>query len=174
LLLLLLLIFFRKPLIEGGRYAPTDLLQGAPLLRVAPDSYVRSNVVLGDPVNQVHPWMKWNRERMGAGALPLWNPYNGWGTPHLANFQSAPFSPFTLPFLLLPFEIALVLAPFLKLFTLGLFTLLFLRRTGLDLLPALAGTVLFTFGGYQVVWLAYAHVGAVRANSQDSQRGCRK
>jgi hypothetical protein len=108
----------------------------------------------------MQPFLAWNRDEVRQGRLPLWNPYNGWGAPHLANYQSAVFSPYSLPFYLLDFRAALLTAACLKLVSLGWFTYLFLRRLALAHAAALVGAVAYAFGGYHVVWLGWAHVGA--------------
>jgi Bacterial membrane protein YfhO len=159
----LLLVFFWTPLSQRGYYAPTDLLQSSELLRIAPPDYVRKNPLMADPVDQFHPWLRWSREELRAGRLPLWDPYNGWGAPFVANYQSAVFSPFSFPFYLLSFRAALVVVAFLRLFGLGLFTYLFLRRVGLVHMGALVGAVAFMFSGYSVLWLNWTFTGVLLA-----------
>ncbi len=158
-LTLFLLVFFWTPLTRGGYYAGADLLQYFPLLRVAPPDYVPKNGLLGDTVVVMFPSLSWSKTLLWQGELPLWNPYNGWGVPHLGNYQSAVFSPFSLPFYLLPFRAALVVAAFAKLFLFGFFTYLWLRLVGLSFPAALLGGVAFMFGGYHVLWLNWPLVG---------------
>jgi hypothetical protein len=146
-----------EPISTGGVYAPTDLLQGSALLRIAPPDYVRTNPIAGDVVDFMHPALHWNRHELWQGRLPIWNPYNGWGVPNLANYQSAVFSVFSLPFYFLPFRIALVIAAALKLYCLGLFTFLYLRTLKLSHISALAGSVAYMFGGYNLLWLSWDH-----------------
>jgi hypothetical protein len=159
-LVALLLVFFWTPISRGGYYAPTDVLQESELLRVAPPDYVSKNRVSFDIAQQNHPFLEWNRAQLWAGSLPLWNPYNGWGAPHLANYQSAVFSPFSLPFYVLSFRHAIIAAAFLKLLGSGCFTYLFLRRLAVHHAAALVGAVAFTFGGYNVLWLHWTNVNA--------------
>ena len=161
MLLLLLVVLLWKPLSSDRYYAPADLLQSSPLLREAPEGYRFGNVLLTDPVQQMFPWLEWNRDRIRHADLPVWNPYNGAGAPHLANYVSAVFSPFSAPFYVLPLRLALVAAAGLKLFVLGLFTYLFLRRVRVSHLGALVGGVAFMFAGYHLVWLSWPHPGAV-------------
>jgi hypothetical protein len=157
----LLLVFFWQPLTRGGYYAGADLLQYFPLFQVGPGDYVVKNHLLGDTVVVMFPSLRWNASELAAGRLPLWNPYNGWGVPHLGNYQSSLFSVYTLPYLLLPFRWALLAAPLLKLLGLAVFTLLFLRRIAVGHTAALVGTVAFTFAGYNVLWLQWPLSSAV-------------
>ncbi len=46
-----------------------------------------------DTLEYVFPEKWFNVESYQKGLIPLWNPYIACGTPHLANFQSAPFYP---------------------------------------------------------------------------------
>ena len=39
------------------------------------------------------PWDQYISEMLKSGIIPLWNPYQGFGAPLLANFQSAFFYP---------------------------------------------------------------------------------
>jgi hypothetical protein len=159
-LVALLIIFLWQPITSDGYYATTDLLQESELLRIAPEGYAAENPLLGDPVWQMHPWLEWNRDRLGRGDLPVWNPYNAGGVPHLANNVSAVLSPVSLPFYVLPFRSALFVAAGLKLFVLGLFTYLFLRRVRLSHLAGILGAVAFMFSAYNVLWVNWPHPGA--------------
>lgn len=156
----LLVVFLWQPITSNGYYATTDMLQSSPLLRVAPAGYTIENNLLGDPVWQMHPWLEWNRDQLRKGDLPLWNPYNGSGVPHLANNVSAVLSPFSVPFYVLPFRAALWVAAGFKLFVLGLFTYLYLRRIRVSHLAGIVGAVAFMFSAYNLLWLNWPHPGA--------------
>lgn len=153
-------VFLAKPLTQWRYYAPTGILQSSALFRVEGGRPPATNPVVHDPVSQMHPFLAFNRAELRAGRLPLWNPYNGHGTPHLANYQSAVFSPFSLPFYLLPWRAALLVAAFAKLLALGFLTWLFLRAAGLGFWGALLGGTVYAFCGWSVVWLQWPHSGA--------------
>ncbi len=160
-LLVLLAIFLWTPLTSSGTaYSSDDLLQSSPLVRTVPADYRFGNVMLTDPVLQMHPWLDWNREQILDGDMPVWNPYNGAGTPHLANFVSAVLSPFSAPFYVLPWRAALLVSAGLKLFVLGLFTYLFLRKVAVSHVGGLVGAAGFMFAAYNVLWVAWPHPGA--------------
>ena len=156
----LIAVLLWTPLTGGGYFAPTDVLQSSPLLRVGPAGHEAANPLLTDPVHQMHPWLEWNRAELGDGRLPVWNPANGAGTPHLASSVSAVLSPFSVPWYVLPARAALVAAAALKLLDLGLFTYLFLRRVGVGHLAGVVGSVAYTFCGYDLLWLSWPHPGA--------------
>lgn len=151
-----LLAFLGRPLSTGGYYAATDLLQVFLPFHISPPDYRAKNGLLGDTVLVYHPYLQWNRSQLQAGRLPLWNPYNAAGAPHLASLQSAVFSPFSLPYYVFDFRVALLVSAFLRLFTLGFFTYLFLRSVSLGHGPGLFGAVAFTFAGYNVLWLNFS------------------
>lgn len=144
---------------DSASYTSADLSQAFSL--TTSDARLRpGNAQLSDPVVEMLPWLEFNKSELGAGRLPTWNPWNGAGIPHLANCQSAVFSPFSLPFYFAPLKWALVASAFLKLFSLGIFTFLFLRALGTSLLAACAGGLIFEFGGHNVLLLAYPHSSA--------------
>lgn len=108
-----------------------------------------------DVIGQIYPWRYFTISQWKKGEIPLWNPNSFSGTPHLANYQSAVFSPFNIMFLILPFieawSINILLQPLIA----GIGTYLFLRTKKLDKIPCLIGTTTFMFSGFMVVWIAY-------------------
>jgi hypothetical protein len=160
-LFLLVIVFLWKPLTTpSSYYAPTDVLQGSELLRVPPPDYQIQNPLEHDVAVLFYPWLKWNKSSLGRFQLPTWNPYNASGVPQLANYESAVFSPFSLPFYAFPFRIALIAAAFLKLFVAGLFSYLFLRRVRFGHLGALVAGAIFMFSAYNVLWLNWTAAAA--------------
>ncbi len=47
----------------------------------------------GTTSTQFFPWMEYAIQHILSGDFPLWNPYNGWGAPFMANYQTALFYP---------------------------------------------------------------------------------
>lgn len=163
-LLLMLLVFFSTPILHlpDSYYSAVDIIQPYTLTGVkAPPGFEVKNSILSDTVFSYNSFYMFNRESLWSGQLPLWNPYNSGGVPHLANLQSAVFSIFTLPNYFLPFKLGLLATAFMKLFGLGFFTFLFLKQLKLHQLAALVGAAGFMFGGFQVVWLQYTVTGVV-------------
>ena len=121
------------------------------------------NRSLSDPVVQMLPWLEFSRSEIAQGRVPLWNPYNGGGAPHLGNAQSAVLSPFSLPFYFGPRSVALLLSAALKLLALGLLTYGFLRELELAPLAAIGGAIAFAFCGHNTLLVAYPHAAAACA-----------
>ena len=162
ILALMLLAFFWTPI---SRYSEcylsaADLLQDFSLVRVDP-AHVPGNALLSDSVTEMKPWRMFNRDELSDGRFPLWNPLNGTGCPHFANYQSAVLSPFGLPYYLFDVKTALIAVSFLKLFALGFLTYLYLRQIRLAHAAALVGATAFMFSGHNVLLLTFPHVGAL-------------
>ncbi len=112
-----------------------------------------TNFELADASNVFQPMLRYTRSQLPS--VPLWNPYIMAGRPLLADGQSAVFSPFSVPSYVLPFWKSLAVAAMLKLFlgALGVFVLA--RLLGLRFGGALLSGVVFAFGTFFVVWLAW-------------------
>lgn len=141
-------------------FTTADLLQGHPVLALA-DAGAPRNQLLSDPVVEFVPWLEFSRAELAEGRFPLWNPYNGCGVPHWANFQSAVLSPFSLPFYVLPLKWALLASAFLKSFVAGAALLLFLRTLGLSKTASAFGAVAFQASGHNALLLSYPHSGVI-------------
>jgi hypothetical protein len=89
--------------------------------------------------------------------IPLWNPYQGYGTPFAADMQSQPFYPLTilLSIHLTPRTYNLYLL--VRLFVLGFFAYLFLRLF-LSFVPALAGGIAAMLAGYYILYITMPHL----------------
>lgn len=69
----------------------------------------------GDAFNQVLPFYEYAKSSVGAGILPLWNPYSSIGTPFLGDMSWSLMYPFTWVILLTNVPLALLLLQFLTL-----------------------------------------------------------
>lgn len=87
-----------------------------------------------------------------SGHLPLWNPYEGFGSPLLGEMQSAALFP---PTLLLALPHGQPIEQALLQFIAGLGAFLFFRRFGLRTTAALAGALMFELNGV-FAWLRNA------------------
>jgi len=143
---------------SGHVFTTADLLQGHPVL-AAEAGWLPRNRLLSDPVVEFVPWHEFSRSELAQGRFPLWNPNNGCGVPHWANFQSAVLSVFSLPFYALPLKWALLASAFLKSWVAGAALLLFLRTLGLSRLASACGAIAFQASGHNALLIAYPHAG---------------
>lgn len=86
------------------------------------------------------------------GTMPWWNPYSGTGMPLAAEFQSAPFLPFTW-LLALPGSLGIPLEHAALQATAGIGTYLLLRKLGLSRSLSWTGGALFAVNG-TFAWFA--------------------
>jgi len=113
------------------------------------------NNALSDVVTQAYPWKHFTIEELKKGQIPWWNPYSFTGSPHVADFQTAIFSPFNLLFFILPFIDAWSLLILLQSLLAGIFTFIFLRQLKISNEGSLIGSIAFMFCGFMVVWMPY-------------------
>ncbi len=137
------------------------LLATAALWRVPPwNSFLPPRYgagLLSDQLLYLEPWRAFMREEFLAGRFPLWNPFILAGVPFAACVQAAPFYPLNAGLLWLPAVPFSLVAAFLKLFAAGAFTGLHLRRLGASPRGSVLGAVVFSLGGFMVVWLGHPH-----------------
>ncbi|MBD0281635.1 MAG: YfhO family protein [Thermoleophilaceae bacterium] len=112
-----------------------------------------ANFELADAVAVFQPFFEYTRSALAD--IPLWNPHIMGGRPFLANAQSAIFSPFSLPAYALPLSKALAVMAALKLFVAAFGTYLLGRALRMRFGGALLAGVVFAFGTFFVVWLAW-------------------
>jgi hypothetical protein len=143
-------------LLPGRTLSASDtLLSSVPWQSSKPASVpgLGTNFELADSADVFQPMLQFTRSQLPG--IPLWNPYLGAGRPLLADGQSAVFSPFSIPSYILPFWKSLAVAAMLKLF-LGAFGAYVLGRAlGMRFGGALLTGVVFAFGTFFVVWLAW-------------------
>lgn len=117
------------------------------------------NNAMPDIITQIYPWKEYSISVLKNGQIPLWNPYSFSGTPHLANYQSSPLTPFNLLFFLPisfinSWSILILLQPLLA----GLGTYFYLRKS-LSSIPSLFGAISFMFCGFLTSWMGYGTLG---------------
>lgn len=133
-----------------SRFTPYALLAGLVLLFFHKLAF--SNLILGrgDTFLYFYPYWHAAAARLGAGEIPLWNPYLFMGSPFLANSQAGVLYPLNWPFwLLLPTPYAVSASILLHLVIAGWGT----YRLGKDRLElgdaaAFLAATLFALGGY--------------------------
>ena len=149
-------VFVGQGLLPGRTLSSSDMLWStAPWTSSAPPEvrWGGANFELADSVTVFHPFFQYTRDALPD--IPLWNPHVMGGRPFLANAQSAIFSPFTWPAYVLPFWKALAVIAILKLFVAAFGTFLLGRALGMRFGGALLAGLVFAFGTFFVVWLAW-------------------
>jgi hypothetical protein len=87
--------------------------------------------------------------------LPLWNKYNGSGSPLLANFQTGAFYPLNIFYLFLPFQYAWTFQVMLEPLLASLFLYLFLKKLQIHSIASMLGGLVFAFCGFSVAWMMW-------------------
>lgn len=152
LLYIVAIIFFFSPVVLGGKSLQPALLQPHGIVEGWPYGYEGRipantfNIDLATPAYYEWPINKLVGDMYRQGNLPLWNPYQGAGTPLLAQYSSRAF---------FPYQIIEDLSPvwtwdfFLlgRLLIAGFFTFLFLRLLGLPFAVSFLGGLFYMFSG---------------------------
>ena len=97
---------------------------------------------------QQRPWMNLSGREFREGLFPLWNPFQGFGQPHLANLQTAVFYPLNFIVYALGAKSGFELWLLIRLWLGGFFLYIFLRQLKLNIIPSLAGSLIWPLGGY--------------------------
>lgn len=157
-------LFFYPVFLRGNLPFPGDLLVGhyAPWNSSSFLGYTPGGVphkAQGiDVVRTLFPWKHFSIGMVKKGELPLWNPYNFSGNPHLANFQTGIFYPFNLLFFLLPFNLAWTIFIILQPLLAGCFTYLFLREIKVSRWGSLFASLAFAYSLYFTAWLEWGNI----------------
>lgn len=107
----------------------------------------------GLPSLQFYPWREYGFDLLHQGQLPFWNPFNGAGSPLLANYQSAFLYPLNWLGLILPLAWYMSVTAVLHLFIAGWGMWLFTGRLGLPELGRGISALAFGMTGYLVARL---------------------
>lgn len=161
-LFILSIAFFWRVVFKGEILLPADFLQFFyPWKSYTTGEAKIWNAIPSDAIHYFYPSRYFTAESIKLGNIPLWNPYNFCGNPHIANFQSAVFYPFNMLFLFSPGKSFGYLA-ILHIFLAGFFMYKFLRVIKLTEIPSFLGAVVFMFSGWFVAWLSlpvFLHTG---------------
>ncbi len=149
-------VFFHETLLGDRILSPADvLLVEASFQPRDRGDYEPFNRLLMDPVLQFQPWLEFNRTMIRQGRLPLWNPYAGCGSPHLACGQSAVFDPFQLIAYLGTVPRALAWMAAGRLWVAGLGMFLLAGSWGCGYWGRWFAGLVYPFCGFLIVWLLY-------------------
>jgi hypothetical protein len=143
-------------LLPGRTLSASDYLwSGAPWTAERPAGVqaLGSNYEEVDAVTQFQPFLQYAARHMPD--VPLWNPHQMGGRPFVANSQSALFTPFNWPSLVLPFWWSLGIAAALKVFAAAFGAFLLARALAMRYAGALMAGLVYGFGLFFVVWLSW-------------------
>ncbi len=150
-----LIVFFSRSLFTDRIPATTDILQTSEFFRKPglPGTIQNKLIMDLDCVDQFIPWFQFNTELLKSGHLPLWDPNQGCGQPHIANMQSAFFFP--LNFLIYPLGMkwGLLMIYLLRLYLCGIFIYLYLSEIKIDYRASIIAAIAGMFTGYNTRWL---------------------
>jgi hypothetical protein len=149
-------IMVGQGLLPGWTLSSSDLLYAnAPWKADRPPEVqgLGSNFELADAVVVFQPFQQHTRAELPH--IPLWNNQISGGRPYVANAQSGVFSPFNLPAYVLPYWKSLAVIAALKLLLAAFGAFLLARALGMRFGGALVGGLVFAFGTFFIVWLAW-------------------
>src|SRR3954471_23354962 len=133
-----------------GVYDPIPRPMGVTRVPRSPDP--------GAPAWTIEPWFKLiSHQYWDEFSLPLWNPFNAFGTPLAATAQAQPFFPLTVfvSLHLTPWTFSLFIIARLLL---GGMLAYFFGRQFLSFLPALFAAIAFMLSGYFINYLNMPHL----------------
>lgn len=153
----LVLVFFWKVVFLGLVPIPGDFVVGVyyPWLDYKWGYAVGvpvKNPILTDVVSFTYPMQTLAVDLMKAGQLPFWNSLILSGTPLLANFQSAPFSPTVFVYFLFDKLTAWSVQIILQHILAVAFTFILLRHWKVSKIGSIIGGIVFAFAGFNLIW----------------------
>ncbi|MDP8229665.1 MAG: YfhO family protein [Candidatus Gorgyraea atricola] len=97
-----------------------------------------------------YPLREFSVTQFKLGQIPLWNPYIHCGSPHLAEFQTCVFYPFSIIYLLFPFAKAFNYFIVFHVFLAGFFTYLLMRHWSYSRYASFLSASVFMVSGYTI------------------------
>ena len=117
------------------------------------------NNAIPDVITEIYPWKQFTIQEIKKGRLPLWNPYNFAGTPHLANYQSAVFFPGNLIFFVLPMLLAWSIQVLLQPLIAAIGIYIIARSLKIGKTGSVLSAFSFMFCGFITGWMPYGTLG---------------
>ncbi len=157
LIIIAVCLFFWKVFIKGLIPFPGDFVVGIyyPWLDYKwgySTGVPVKNPIIADVPSFIYPMQTYAMELMKNGQWPLWNRFILGGAPLLANFQSAPFTPFFFLYFLFDkitaWSLQIIIAHLLA----AVFAYLLLKEWGVSKISSAIGGIIFAFSGYNLIW----------------------
>lgn len=112
-----------------------------------------------DTIREFYPWLDFTVGEIKKGNMPLWNPYNFSGQPHMANFLTAVFYPLNFIYFAIGtirgYSLMIVLAPFLT----SVFMYLYAKKIGISPIGSFFSALILAYSSYMADWLEFGVVG---------------
>lgn len=158
-------IFFWQVFIKGYVPFPGDLLlseynpwRQSSYFGYAPGAVPTKNQYF-DTIREFYPWLNFTVGEIKKGNVPLWNPYNFSGQPHIANYLTAVFYPLTLLYFIFGiingYSLMILLAPFLT----SLCMYLYAKKIGISTIGSFFSALILAYSSYMADWLEFGVVG---------------
>lgn len=151
------LIFFYPVWLRGHIPIPGDFIVGVyfPWLDYKwgfPTGVPVKNPITTDVVSLIYPMQMFTVDLIKSGHSPLWNPFILFGTPLLANFQSAPFSPTNFLYFFFDKLTSWTFQILLQHILAAGFSYFLLRHWKVSKTGSFLGGIIFAFSGFNLIW----------------------
>lgn len=121
--------------------------------------YPYKNFQLSDSILQLYPWREFSIQSFKKHLVPLWNPYNLTGMPHLANLPTASLYPINIIFFILSFPVAWTIYLAMQTVLGGFFMYLFLKQQKLTEMASIFGGIIFVNSSFIINRYYYGITG---------------
>ena len=150
-------VFGNKTFLESSREVPSIMPYGAWAGQPVSMLYLRTRDAAA-PAFLEEPYLALlKKEYIEDKTLPVWNPYQAFGTPLAADMASQALDPVTVVFALIHTPRTYNWFILLRLFVAGFFAYLYIRLF-VSFIPALAAGITSMFGGYYVLYATMPHL----------------
>ncbi|MFI5956685.1 hypothetical protein [Cryptosporangium sp. NPDC051539] len=146
------LIGIGSPLLGLKVFAATDMIVDKAPYAESLSGIEPSNTFLNDTVDSVVPNSTLFGELLRGGHLALWNPYQIGGSAFGSTPNNAVYNPLTVPYLILPGQLAPGYVKLLEIVVAAGATFLFLRRFRLGRAAAGLGGLIYVGSAFMIAW----------------------
>ncbi|TQS42182.1 hypothetical protein [Cryptosporangium phraense] len=146
------LIGIGSPLLGLKVFAATDMIANKAPYASSLSDVEPTNTYLNDTVDSVVPNTTLFGELLRSGDVGLWNPYQAGGAAFGSTPNNAVYNPLTLPYLILPGQLAPGYVKLLEIIVAAGATFLFLRRFSLGRAAAGLGGLIYVGSAFMIAW----------------------
>jgi len=154
--IVVVLVAWRGVAFQGKTFDPSATVAGVngdepPTGVAAPGVSDPYRIDRGASSWQTTPWAEVTHRELGHATLPLWNPYEGAGTPLAANMQSAVFDPLMIGVHIKTTPLMWDVTYLFIFIAASVATYMFLRMLDLEVVASFAGAAAYSLCGYFVI-----------------------